>query len=300
MVVSMSKAFSDGTNNYCFNIYPELEWNFYKGWGLHVCKYYDEIICFGHLNSFIFGHWFFDELTPMMLLPEDVFYRAKVYVTFNNDVLVETLEILGKSRDDVVVLPFYWNCLIYARRLYALVPPSHISIFGMPLRKLSYRFKKAMHVENNIATRYMLMNRKGGTRVITKETFTQLLDYLNTEYKQYNWEVLMDNPRFNESIILWSQIKFIIAPTGSNLMPEIFMPKGSVVISIQANIIDTAFHKAAITFDLLTVSFSCSGANHFKGKDLVLSLPDAKRIIKIAMYAHDHGKYPPKSADYNY
>ena len=55
MYVSMSKAFSDGVNNYCFNIFPELEWNFNKGWGLGPCDFVDEIIVFVTLTPLYLG-----------------------------------------------------------------------------------------------------------------------------------------------------------------------------------------------------------------------------------------------------
>jgi len=300
MYFTISYAFSDGVNNYCFNIYPELEWNFNKGWGGKICGYYDEVIVFGHLNSFIFGHWFFDVLTPMMLLPEDVFNRAKVYITNHHDYLFETLMLLGKKRNDIIFYYANSESIFFGHRVYAFVPPSHISIFGSPLRKLARKLKDKMHIKDGPATKYMLMNRKACTRVISESSFNELKNYLDTEYSKYNWEVLIDNPLLKKSIKLWNKIKFIIAPTGSNLMFEIFMQKKSVIVSIQADVIDMAFHKAALTFDLLFVSFRIKGIDHFGGSNMIVSLSDAKRIIKVAMFACRYGKFPARSKYYNY
>ena len=88
--VSKSSSISNVTHN--FAVVPFYDVNklfiFDSGWEKDVIAYEEEIIAFGHVHMTCFGHVFYDLFTPLMLLPAEIFNRAKL--------IKEVLDMLGK------------------------------------------------------------------------------------------------------------------------------------------------------------------------------------------------------------
>ena len=293
--VSQCFTISDGNTMYAFWYKSGLDWNYVCGWDMPVSYYVDEVIAFGHSSVGILGHWFFDFLTSLMMLPEDILNRAKVLVRSENGFSGDTLKLLGIRNDQILkVSNGSW---IYANVVYSMNPAPHIHNFGLPMRKLADKLKAALKLDNSTQPDgYYIMNRYSRQRMLKDDDIKELLKYLR-KGSLIEWKIYNDDANtIKEYANVWNDVKFAFAPTGSNLVGIMFIHKNSVLVIAQCNLRDTAFINLALTFEAKVVSFSNANSVHFDEKNYIeLDMNLAKRCAKLGLYAVNHGKWPPKS-----
>lgn len=291
--ISTCYTISDGNKMYAYWNNTNQDCHYVCGWGWNVTKQFDEVVACGHRAAYVFGHYFFDFLVPIMLLPEDVLYRAKFVHRGRGNYTTETLQMLGIRLDQIVYFPE--DVWIFGHIVYSLVPAPHVNFFGKPLKDLSKKLKKAVNVNDTVQpTGFYVMNRKGD-RSFTEETVTEIINFLKLNYKEYTWQIYNDDIQtVRDLIILWNNVKFAFAPTGSNLMGIIFIQKDSVVICALCDLRDFAFAKSALTFGARFLMFLNPNSSHFFQKYMNLDMNVSKEVIRIGMYAVKYNKWPAK------
>ena len=146
--MTKSSSISNVTHN--FAVVPFYDVNklflFDSGWEKDVIAYEEEIIAFGHVHMTCFGHVFYDLFTPLMLLPAEIFNRAKLIITNDAKYIQEVLDMLGKPRGTVL---FSHGKIVFGHVVYILSPASHINMFGWPLIKLRNKLMKKANVSES-------------------------------------------------------------------------------------------------------------------------------------------------------
>ena len=300
--VTVKQSIGDENGLYVFNKDPEIDKLFIpknnEGADGACVGRYEEVISFGNSANFIFGHWFIDTLTPLMLLPEDILLRAMICVHSSRNFIFETLHALGVSNTSIVVLKDNDYCI--ARVAYVTIPYPYINHFGLPMKILSMRLKKSFGVDRTEPTEYVFMNRNSIARRIYASTMNTLYSYFKNNYDEYHWSFYDDNPNTVKGMaVLWSTIKFLFAPTGSNLVGIIFMNKDSVVVDAQSDMNDKSFQGMALSLNVFVLSFCSPGSRHL-GTGFTVEIEKAKKMIKVGLFVAKFKKWPDRSPEYDY
>ena len=261
----------------------------------------EEVIAFGSKYCNVFGHWFIDTLLPLMLLPEDVIRRAKIIVQSTLPFQIDTLTAFGISKEQIISQESpHW---VYARIAYVLVPFPFLNFVGESAYLLSDKLKKFYQVqEDEKADICYAMNRPiAKTRHIPDDIFQQIVSYFKTEYKNYKWEIFMNNAiTMNRIVKIYSKAFFIFTPTGSGLIGIMFMKKHSAILCAEGDYLDCLFRGLASTFEVFYLVYRVPKGKHFETDPFNVNISDVKRLAKVAMFAAENGKWPAHNKDYLY
>ena len=254
-----------------------------KSQGCGVSYYADEIIAFGHSEIKVIGHWFFDVLIPLMLLPADVLHRAKILIRHDIQFMHESLEYLGIDKENIVMILNEDWC--FAHHAYCLYPSPHISMFGEPMLKLRKILLKRLGLENVVPSIAYVANRKRFRR-FSENFMMAAFDYFKRYYGKYNWQLNDDKYTTIIDIAkMWTSALFVFAPTGSNLIGSLFMHKGGVLLVANADANDHAFQYISATFEIFFLAFSCIGSYHWEEEPLKIDISILRRLAPIAFFA---------------
>ena len=239
------------------------------------------LIAFGHLNTFIYGHFFLDVVMPLTIIPEEMLEDSKVLVNDDSPYVVETLKIFGLE-DCIVLIPE--DSWFYVHNLYvAYDPMPHVSHLGPCLVKFTKKFKKYYKIDPYAeANQYCLMNRYPEVRRSIKD-FESFEELVRKTFPNIEWNTLYDFYTIKDAANIYNTIKFLFAPTGSNLIHILFMQPDTVVVSAQCDYNDYTMESLAVASMVHMFVFASPGNNHHLIQPMILSFPDAIRIIQQAL-----------------
>ncbi|EAY06915.1 hypothetical protein TVAG_057090 [Trichomonas vaginalis G3] len=293
-------SYTDG-----YSVLVPSQWNFrgtqmdlYAHGSGNVSDHYDSVIALGNFVVTYYGHWFFDVLAPLMMFPDEVIATSSIILGNTKPYVYETLYALGmKDSQFITIDQGDW---IFAHKLYVVADPGpHVTHMGAALTKLSSKLLKAFNIKEKVPTKYVLTNRKSSYRR-TIPNLAEIYYNIKKTYPQYDWIIIPDNfPTVKETARVWSDIKVLFTPTGSNLVRILFMMPGAVICDVQANYNDYAMEAIAICRHIKILVFAVPYTDHFTEK-LDVSVEESMRMMKVVMYCAEHGDWPEKSAEYQY
>jgi hypothetical protein len=262
-------------------------------------KQVDRLIAIGTDGTFLFGHWFCDTLAPLQLVPEEIQENSMIMMQDGLPFMFETLLAMGFKKEQFLVNNNVdeW---IFARNLYCVVnPPTYLMYFGTAMYNLSMKLKKGFGVDKAVATQYALTNReKHSRRYITN--FDLFVSSVKSTFPKYNWVLPGDSFKtVKESALVFSKILFLFIPTGSNMVPILFMPPGGIVVDMQDSFNDHAMQSFALCSGQKLIAFYIPGVHHFDTRTCKMNVTKALQIMNIAMYLHENGVWPDRT-EYNY
>ena len=299
MYVTWMNTLSNGQTLYVNATDEKLDWIYIPQEDASVIGSYDEIIAFGHGGMGVFGHFFIDLLTPLMLVPDVIINRAKITIPKYYTYIPEIFEALDIRNESLIYLKE--GEAVYGYIVYNLIPLPHVHMFGEPMLILAKKLKKKWNLEYYYTdNQYTISNRFRVPRKIPPETVYILYRKCKFNYPEYFWFLYEDDaPTVQKAAIVYASSKFLFAPTGSNLMGLIYMRKNSVVVDAESNVHDDVFHLIALTFKIRLISFCVPHTLHFKTA-LEVNLTVALRLIKVGLYAAENNKWPPHNQEYVY
>jgi len=202
------------------------------GWYGHISKngdvigIYNYAISFNHMVSSIYGHFFHDLMTNLLLVPKYFLDQAMIIVRIELAVAQDLLEALNISRNRVIRLKD--NQWIFAKH-YILHYNACPGLSSMPLMgNLSDHLRRHFKLENIEPTEYSLYNRRSGGRSI--QNFEELVNLTKKQYSHINWTIIPDeNTTVRDAANIWSKQKFVFGLVGSGLYHALFMKPGQAL-----------------------------------------------------------------------
>ena len=97
-----------------------------------------------------------------------------------------------------------------------------------------------------------------------------------------------------DSALAYSQIKFLFIPTGSNMIPILFMPAGGIVVDLQDSYNDHAMEALAICSGQKIIAYYIAGVDHFKTKSFEVNITKSIQIMRYAVYQYENKKWPDR------
>ena len=289
---------SDGQKIYLFYKHNFMKWTVYNGKKFPIEAYEDEVIAFGHKKIDIFGHFFLDVLVPLMLLPEEILHRAKIFFHHPKDFSIETLQIFGIKPSQFLAKDHYFG--VWAKKAYVLVPSPHINMFGWPIIKLSTHLMQHYGIEDLIATDYYIMNRKDGFRSIPQKNFDDIVSYFKTNHPGNNYKTFYCNGTVKETAIIWRTAKFVFAPTGSGNIGMMYMHKHCAVLCAHSTYYDQTMKGIAITYEIFYLCFSVPYSRQWRRIPFKIPIKSVDRLTKVIFYALENHKWPEHNKIYQY
>ena len=253
---------------------------------------YPHVISLGNVYTFAFGHWIYDVLGPLMLIPLEILKISFIIAGGSEKFTIPTLETLFDiPKTQIIVLKNkQW---IFCENLYTIAqPPTFLSYFWS-LKNLSLKIFNKFNINpNELPTLYCLSNRKENKPRYLKN-FNEFTENVKNKFNKYNWEIIPD--QFNtieESILKWSKIKVIFCPAGSNLAYMIFMKEKSGLCVVQGDRMTTAELAVSQVMNLFYYGLCIKGMSHFDGNGGYLDINIALESLEKTIFATDNGYYP--------
>ncbi|EAY10490.1 hypothetical protein TVAG_484010 [Trichomonas vaginalis G3] len=254
--------------------------------------HYDRVISLSNRFGLMFGHWMKDALSPLIMLPQEVFDNAYLVISGHPTWCLDSLKLLGFNTSHTIILPKFSD-YIFAKELHTFVGNrSFLCHLGQSLINLSNLFKQKANLEEKPPYRYVFLNRPAkGNRHISN--FKEIVNTAKETFPEINWEVWPD--KFNtmlQAIRSWNQVKFIFTPTGSNLDNAIFMQPKSAVCTPFADWYDYPVVSICQIFELYHIVFYANGWDHFGDCTAQLDVNKCMNMIARGLYVLSHHNWP--------
>ena len=260
---------------------------------------YENVIALGHSHVYIYGHWFLDVLAPLALISDDIIKKSKIILQRNFDGIVrETMLIFNKTMHDLIFMGRdQW---LIAKNVYITNPPCHCQHIGRPWLNLHQRFYKFFRLDDIIPDKYYFINRqKGNMRYI--HNFDELLNETRLLHPSITFLVGPDLiASIEETGKIYSSMKFLFCPTGSNVYKDVFMKPKSVIVSAlgSANFIELS--GSASCLGIYMLNFIVVGMYHLGDyRGVNVSIPVALKAIDLGIDCAINGKWKSDDAFYD-
>ena len=158
---------------------------------------------------------------------------------------------------------------------------------------LSDKLRKGYKVDHVIPTIYAVANRgKKEKRYICN--LEEAYDVLCKECPNYNLSFISDPRDVRESALLWSRIKFILLPTGSNCVKHLFMKERSVMVVLLGQMMDNCIGLTAGAHEIYTLYFRVPSIPHYRVvPNNRVNIPLMIQAAKIGLYCCEHDGWDP-------
>ena len=245
------------------------------------------VIGFGHSNTHCFGHWFYDVLAPLVLIPQEIIDISYVIAYQKRKMALDTLLPLGIKEDKIIFMNRgQW---VFAERLIAAVEPTpHISHFNKATLILSQKLRNYYNFDKIIPTKYCFSNRKVRRRITN---FHEIYRAAVNMFPQYHLLIAPDYKDFGKYGKLWAESKFMFMPTGSNFAKSLFMSENSVLVVGLGDILDQSVGLSAKSHHVFVLYFEIVGMKHFGSYGHSCDVSLALRVISIGLYCAKYGHW---------
>ena len=190
---------------------------------------FDSVIGLSHIGTHVFGHFFIDFLSPIMLLPNHIVKKSFFLIPSIMPYMIPFFQILNISTDQIISVPGYGY--LYSKRYYVLDPYVHYFVFPSIYLKLSNFLRESFCLSSSNASRIFLYNRPPGRRHI--RNFNMIYQNLTNSFKNYCFEIIDFGDKIENSVQILNQAKVLfIGFHGSAMANMFFMQKKSIFIEI--------------------------------------------------------------------
>ena len=252
----------------------------------------ENVIAVGHLVMYIFSHWFYDFLAPLVMFPQSIINKSILLSPYNDWWHVDSLVAIGINKSQIKHIGRgEWY---HAENAFVCFEPlCHIAHYGSLMTTLSKKLREHLKLEEINATKYSIANRAKGRRHLLN--WKDIKDAIIKAYPDVNFSVIGDIFWYKEAAIEWAKAKMMFMPTGSNFVKNIFMKEGSVLVVGLANVLDdcialtAAAHRCStLFFPMEHVDHHCNYTGGYCDPDVVV------RAVGIGLYCAQHGNWNPK------
>ena len=229
---------------------------------------YDTLISVFHQFNFFYGHIYMDVVSVIVMIPQQL--REKSYLVINQDWLIyrEIFADLGFSNDRIVYLKD--GEFAHAKILYTLMPGNCIDFLGQAIYQVRNFFHKKYHLERIEPFRFIIYNRDKKIRFI--ENYDQLMNAASSAYPMIKWEKFQDRIHFNDTVIGYSEIKYLYTLSGSGLSNMIFMHRGTSFSEVVMNHTNLCFSGLSQICGIYHLIVSMPGYFHFQKEPFHLNI----------------------------
>ena len=253
---------------------------------------YDEVICTG--NQFCYNNWghsFQDFIQPLLLFPINMVKKSKLISNFH-PALNQILYLFGISQNQIISMKI--NQSIFCNILHTITPQSfeiYYADLGMKVKQI---FFKEYHLDSYVSHLYCFCNRhKPHCRRIFN--FEEILNFVQQQYTNITFIEINDTYQtIKENAIMLAQVKFLFAPTGSNLIKTYFMQNESVIVSIGSNNFywryDNSILMSAVFTRIFILQFVAPIEHYSPGANISIDL--CFKYIKKGIYCARYSKWP--------
>ncbi|EAY01502.1 hypothetical protein TVAG_107610 [Trichomonas vaginalis G3] len=242
---------------------------------------------FGHLFTANLGHYTHDYLAPLMLLPQDFLDDCVVIFARHQEKLTEEyMKIIGICQY-IIIDELEW---VHAKYLaVATEGRPHNCHFGVPIYLLYQKVKGYFHFDEIKPTQYVLMNRKPkrARRILNFKNITKAAQ---KRFPEVSFKIIPDpESTIQEYAKIFSSIKFLFTPTGSNCIKSLFMHRGTVIVIASGDMFDFSIVSFIASIDIKIVYF----VNPFDHRYAFnCSIDMAIDAMKAGLYYSKNGKWP--------
>ena len=255
-----------------------------NGW---VIGHYPSVIALGHSSLFCFSHWYYDVLSPLVLIPEEIINNSYIIAYQHRNMVLDTLIPLGIKEEKIIFISKRkW---VFANRLIAAINPTpHISHYNKATLILSQKLRSYYQLDKIIPTKYCFSNRKKTRKISNLE---EIFEVTVKTFPQYTFLIVPDYKELKGYGKLWAESKFMFMGTGSNFIKNVFMKEKSVLVVGLANIFDHSIALSAKSHSIFVLFFEIVGMIHFGGDEHPCDVSLALRVISIGLYCAEHGHW---------
>lgn len=257
---------------------------------------FDKVV-YMYYDSYVYGHFIWDFLTPICKFPPEVFINSSIILcTFpkmGTEIFCKLFDIQENQCIDMTKTSE--NSLFYARELYTV--KTKTMLYGSMaaivdfVKLINKKFPPARD-----AYRYCLQNRDKGTKR-SIPNFYELTNAIQQKFNQYQWETLPNNYySIIDAVIDFQVIKLLFCPSGSGILNCIFFQPKSVVVEVMTLQFcqNDAFLSSLLDFYCIMFPWSDNLANHHFGpfEDNPVNVAEALYYIDIGISVAKNKKFP--------
>ena len=211
---------------------------------------FDSIIAVGHQFSTDFGHWLLEILPMIVAIPSSIKNKSKLLLPKKSFFVTSALEFFNYNLSNVI---YGENTFVYGNNVYTMYAANCGRLNQWLLCNFRAIVIEKLNLDTNIASKYVLYNRKKGySRRIAN--FNELLYLVQLKYPNTKFEKGIYFDTFDKQVIYFNQIKLIFAVHGSLMANIVFMQENTVVVEMQMEVIkDSFFYCAMLTGKYLIV-----------------------------------------------
>ena len=249
---------------------------------------YPSVIALGHNSVFIYSHWYYDVLAPLVLIPQEIVDSSYILAFQNKQFALDTLLPLGIKEENIIFI--HQGEWVYASNLIAAINPTpHIGHFNKATLILSQKLRDYYHLEKIIPTFYYFSNRQG-RRMITN--LDDIYKAVVNKFPNYKTSIVPDFDRIDRFAKIWAEAKFMFMGTGSNFIKNLFMKEKSVIVVALANSQDLCIARSAASHGVFTLYFVVVGMDHhYDQSGHACDVDLALRVCSIGFYCAEHGQW---------
>lgn len=183
--------------------------------------------------SYNFWHWFY-EFLPKVILCESIGFKGKYIVANEFPFKLESLELLGISRNRILLLDTYTS--FYIDELY--IPQriktdsyedARFQIILKEIREKCLNSIKKLYPEETFNKRTIYISREKAANkrnIVNEEEVLKIITEFNIEI------VYMEKMSLQEQIYLASNTTCLVGANGAGMLHSLFMPEKSLVIEL--------------------------------------------------------------------
>ena len=251
-----------------------------------ICAHFHEVILTGHYHSRSnFGHCITDLIAPILLLPKDVRERSYVIGSHLRSFPNEFLKIIGFKDEQIIY--FNETSWFYADRLHAFSkwrPIANINgEINVVLNKL---LMEKLNLDHIVPTKYTVNNRKGKRGI---KNINELFTAIQQSFPDKQWNIFNTfEGNISTYAYKYTEIKFLVAPVGSNVYNLVFMKPYTTLCIGSSEIYDFYSIFLALSSHHYYYMFSVPGLKHRSLEEWDWNIEIALNAIKQAL---DSQKY---------
>jgi hypothetical protein len=157
---------------------------------------------------------------------------------------------------------------------------------------LKNMIRTKLNLDNIVATDYCFSNRcKKCTRHI--QNLDEIINATRIAHPNIHFKTINDFVvSFKDVTKTWAKIKFLFAPTGSNIAKGYFMQDNSVIVSVITKMGDFSILSVNAMNKVFILQYYALNLEHWKDGGGNISVSDSLRCIDAGFYCLEHKKWP--------
>lgn len=255
---------------------------------LHIKLHVDKLVCVNTNWQIIFGHFIYDYLTGILLIPEKYFEDAYILGTFNETMCKQYLKILGFNESRVI---FINDGLVFAKELIFL--KNNVELLGRNTESyglLAETLRKRLNLDKIEPNHINFLNRINSYHR-TLVNLSYIIEEGKNIYPEYIWNnVNVSITDITEFAKIIASSKVLVTPQGSSCANTIFMKKGTGIIVLSTCTIELAVSNTYY-LDIFMIYYRISEKSFYEVYEIEIQKEEFFSHLSNILSAINNGKY---------